>query len=612
MAQRIESLQFYDECPDELAPRQDRESSDLKDAVIAGIIKKSFLKPLEGNDKNVTRLGHQNEPKYIKQYYQDSQQGLVPDVRLLDVYACGLVMKLGKPYVRSSADAIAIGEKTWEEMSSEETDLKSHPVECKCRSELGYDRSLETAKRIARQIAAANGLASQGRFAMGDSVYCAINSSDRQMAKFIPDKSERIQILHHAYTYGTNQTTFLVGDPQGKIIYGVVVTFEESLIRSYGEVLDHLYQNGLKTFYEDQIEDLPLSYIESVLLGDEKLKKKYTIDDFMFSMLIWRGMNPISSNPSVPKYPIPPCDMLVPLDCSSKGGSDTVTRFAWNCMIIVPIRTPQTVVVARFLALYSVLFHRLIQNVTMTKEPDVETDTIKHICDRNNKRWAFHKTLNALSEQRLLEKSKSRLVNGAEQNRDTEEYTQRPAARFTQHNQHVRYEVDHSIMGSVDVTGATPICRGATKNPWNQGIEFENYKRRCVECVVGTPIRLEHQLADGSFEVDGKNCDLCGTRGVTWMCKDCKRVLCFDENRTKLLRDMLRTDDSDRLCGMAPEFKVIRRGDAPAFHTQMGELKGKMAYMRRSCFHYCHLKFFKGKDNRGSQDNRGRFTHPIP
>eukprot|EP00956_Cyclotella_meneghiniana_P041439 scaffold227404_cov74-Cyclotella_meneghiniana.AAC.1 len=113
----------------------------------------------------------------------------------------------------------------------------------------------------------------------------------------------------------------------------------------------------------------------------------------------------------------------------------------------------------------------------------------------------------------------------------------------------------HSTINMCDVTGATPICRGATKNPWNQGIEFENYKRRCVECVVGTPIRLEHQLADGSFEVDGKNCDLCGTRGVTWMCKDCKRVLCFDENRTKLLRDMLRTDDSDRLCGMAPEFK---------------------------------------------------------
>ena len=174
MAQRIESLQFYDECPDELAPRQDRESSDLKDAVIAGIIKKSFLKPLEGNDKNATRLGHQNEPKYIKQFYQDSQQGLVPNVRLLDVYACGLAMKLGKPYVRSSADAIAIGEKTWEEMSSEETDMKSHPVECKCRSELGYDGSLETAKRIARQIAAANGLASQGRFAMGDSVYCLL------------------------------------------------------------------------------------------------------------------------------------------------------------------------------------------------------------------------------------------------------------------------------------------------------------------------------------------------------------------------------------------------------------------------------------------------------
>lgn len=609
MTQRIESLQFYDGIPDESAPQQSRESSDLTDAVIAGIIKKSFLKPLEGNDKAATRLGHQNEPNYIKQFYQDSCAGLVLGVQAIDVLAAGLAMKEGKPFVRCSADAIVIEQKEFDEIDlnrMDEDDLKSHPVECKCRSELGYDGSLNKANIIAKQIAEAQGIQAKYRQSLGHAMYCSITSSDRQMAKLIPDKSERIQILHHAYTYGTNRTTFLVGNPQGKIIYGVVVNFEESLLRSYGEVLDHLYQNGLKTFYEDQIDDLPLDYIESVLLGDEKLKKKYTIDDFIFSLLIWRDINPISSNSSPPKYPIPPCDMLVPLDCSlwnsSKGGSDTVTRFAWNCKIIVPIRTPQTIVVARFLALYSVLFHRLIQVVTMSKKPDVETDTIKHIRDRNNKHWPFHKSLSELSD-RLLGMSQRALNGTAAQNSNNgvTEYTRESAVRFSRSNQNVRYEIDHSIMGPVDVTGATPISRGASKNPRRPGPEFESYKRRCIECVVGTPMRLSRQKSNGTFKFDGKTCDLCGSRGVPWMCRDCKRVLCFDEDRTAVLREKLKTTAADRLCEMAPEFVGMERGNAPAFHTQVGELKGKMAYTRRSCFHYCHPMFFNGNDKQDSQ-----------
>ena len=109
--------------------------------------------------------------------------------------------------------------------------------------------------------------------------------------------------------YDTNQTTFLVDDPEGKILYGLVVTFDQSLLESYGKVLEYLYQNGLKTFYEDKIEDLPLNYMESILLGDERLKKKYNLDNFMTSLLIWKKINPIDSNLSASKYPIPPCNM---------------------------------------------------------------------------------------------------------------------------------------------------------------------------------------------------------------------------------------------------------------------------------------------------------------
>ena len=48
--------------------------------------------------------------------------------------------------------------------------------------------------------------------------------------KLIPNKSERIQILHHAHAYGCKQTTLLVGGPEGHLLYGLIVTFEDELL----------------------------------------------------------------------------------------------------------------------------------------------------------------------------------------------------------------------------------------------------------------------------------------------------------------------------------------------------------------------------------------------
>ena len=64
---------------------------------------------------------------------------------------------------------------------------------------------------------------------------------------------------------------------------------------------------------------------------------------------------------SVMLFPIPACNMLLPYEYalwnSSKGGSDTVTRFTWNCLSVLPIKMPQTVIVARFLLIFAVLMH---------------------------------------------------------------------------------------------------------------------------------------------------------------------------------------------------------------------------------------------------------------
>ena len=100
-------------------------------------------------------------------------------------------------------------------------------------------------------------------------------------------------------------------DPNGRVLFGLIVTFKNELLKSYGEALDFLYQNGLNVFYGEKISDVdvPLDLIESVLLSSTTLKKKYTIDDFMTSFLIWRELLPGSK--SRPVFPIPPCCGIV-------------------------------------------------------------------------------------------------------------------------------------------------------------------------------------------------------------------------------------------------------------------------------------------------------------
>lgn len=119
----------------------------------------------------------------------------------------------------------------------------------------------------------------------------------------------------------------------------------------------------LNRFYQDDISNLLLDFIESVLNDDEKLKKKYQLNDFMTSLLLWRALLPTNDNANQIVFPIPPIDRLIPLEHStwnsSKGGSGTVTRYTYNCQSIVTVRTPQTVVVTRFLLLFAVVMHRV-------------------------------------------------------------------------------------------------------------------------------------------------------------------------------------------------------------------------------------------------------------
>lgn len=620
---RCLALHYLDQNPSE-SRTSTSENSDVRDAVIAGILAKSFLRPLDGKDRNATRLGHQNEVPYLKQFFQDSMDGNVPGLKLCDVRQCGLAMQKQRPYVRDSADAIA-----FEECEGEGDyfdTIRSHPVELKCRSGSGNDGSLTEAYRIQARVGQLIGLDGQRRARLKQSVYYQISSSQRDLlAELMPKKSERIQIIHHAFTYGANKTSFLVGGPHRNVLYGLIVTFEDDLLENYGKVLDYLYENGLKTFYEDAVENLPIDFMESVLLSNENLKKKYDINDAMTSFLIWRALLPTSINKSPPKYPIPPCNKLLPLDYaqwnSSKGGSDTCTRFTYNCQVILPNKKPQSYVISRLLQLEAVLFHRVSQAVTGTKKPDIYEDTIRSVRDRNNKRMSFHNSCDWLKARLLKEAHPSKKPSeSASTSSNGEHYKVERAARYTNANKNSRYETNHAVLGKVGTTGVTPLGRGGKKHVKNPSMKHQEYDKRCAECE-GKPARLvvkdsgKRKGASSNSEDNDKAkrpktftysrhvCDLCGKNGIAWYCLGCKQTLCFDQDRTDHFRKMLR-DEAKRkeLSEKFPYFAELPRNDAPAHRLEIGELKGKTVYTNLSCFHYVHPDFLLRETQKGKED----------
>ena len=267
------------------------------------------------------------------------------------------------------------------------------------------------------------------------------------MKELLPNSHERIQLLHHAFCYDKKKATLLVGKSDGRLLYGLVVQFEDELLESYGRILDHLYKNGLKQFYEDDTSKLPTKLIENIILGDDKLKQKFQLDDFFTSFLTFQALIPSKSKAN---FPIPPCEKGIPFEHSlwngSKGGSDTVTRFTYNCQVVLPIRTPQTVVSARLLMLYMVLYHRGCQAVTMRKQPDADIDTLKTIRDRNNKRIAFHSTLQYLCSLLLQNATSARTSSAGEvQEEDANKPLVEPAPRATRSNRAWRHETDDRI-----------------------------------------------------------------------------------------------------------------------------------------------------------------------
>ena len=124
------------------------------------------------------------------------------------------------------------------------------------------------------------------------------------------EQRESFQLLHGAFVSGTSRGILLVGSNK-ELMYGIDVSFEEELLDDYEIVMNYMYDNYFKPFYECSVEELQQSEmgksIEKVIGYVDQL------DDHSFwtNYKIWRALN-TDVNPSNITFPLPPSARLIP------------------------------------------------------------------------------------------------------------------------------------------------------------------------------------------------------------------------------------------------------------------------------------------------------------
>ena len=76
-----------------------------------------------------------------------------------------------------------------------------------------------------------------------------ISADDEHMLGLVPECHDLFQVLHHAYTSGTDSCFYLISS-QSVLIYIMHIQFQSDLLESYGAVLDWLYSKTLQQFYD--------------------------------------------------------------------------------------------------------------------------------------------------------------------------------------------------------------------------------------------------------------------------------------------------------------------------------------------------------------------------
>ena len=405
-------------------------------------------------------------------------------------------------------------------------------------------------------------------------------------------KGECIQLLHHAFVYGATSGLFIIGN-RNKVIYAIEVIFSPTLLLAYEEVVDYLFENYFKTFYDTSLENFPKEKIEEALaIRNEKKKKKNVIDmhSFWTNFLLWRALN-VNISDDI-KFPLPPSSRIIPIQHSwwnaTKGPSDTTTKLLDNCEEQLGVRNPQTIATARLLAIGGVVFHRCHQ--ILTAKDCSHYQSITAFRRAANKRAPFWKSLVLLCEFLGNEKD---ILNPKPPQPPERNVTPQASRRRTRNG--TKTQVVNWIANGE--TGCTPKKgRSLKRKSANKNILAHNLREK--QCVGVTLVRRVN---------DRGICKMCRMK-TSYYCTGCKSWFCFV------------TEDFGNKINKMEENQTISEGTTPAHVLTMASKKKdgttcKPIKVHNSCYHVGHAsqfgEFFR-KKNDSNVETTGAENVPPP
>ena len=474
------------------------EPSTFEQDVMDAVVGNSVLTKMSDDANESCTKGHEMEPVFAAELMKRAKAGEFPYGSLEEISTVGTVQKTGERHVKTSVDRL-LGVKTGD---GEEFQRELHLLELKARVKpTTIQKEQDRIEKLRRK-----GLLDPND---DNAIFLEISSDHRHSHLGIASPSERLQALHHAYTYSKTSCIHAVGNTKD-ILTVCKMNFSATLLASYKRTIKFIYDSGLNVFYRDEgDEDIEASDIEMARIKKavEKHKKTY-IDYYRFKQAyqLWRELTDCET-----KLPLPPLKNLLALALSwwniNKMSGDMITQMLWQMMYYSPVSNPQAVLVKRLAhQLPTYMCHRLFQLFNTTRDPSTFR-SIYQYRDHTRKKQSLWKSTRQID---------SILISMA--NAYNPEPPLPPAAAASAN---LAVTGTYTMHGAFQSTGGSPIRRRKQWYTNSNNVNLQAFQRRhsCLGCSVGI-------ACDGSGRaLASRDCAQCGGSGATWWCSQCRVFL---------------------------------------------------------------------------------------
>jgi len=482
-----------------LKDAEPQEEASFEQDMMDTIVGSGVLTQLSGDAAENCTKGQEMEPVFAAEIMKKAKAGEFGfGGKLEEVVTVGTVQKTDERYVKTSVDRLIGVNMGDDENPQREILLLELKSRLKPATEQPEQDRIEKLRR--------KGLLDEDD---ESKIYHEMSSDHLHSHLGIAIPHERLQVLHHAYTFSKTSCIHAVGNSKS-VLSICKMDFPETLLASYKRTVKFIHDSGLNIFYRDG-EDDEIQANEEEMKRIEKAVEKHkdTYKDmyrFKYNVNLWKDLT------AGPKLPLPPLLYLIPVALAwwniNKPIGDMITQMLWDMMYYTPVSNPQAVLVKRLAhQLPTYMCHRLFQLFNTSRDLS-SFHSILQYRDTTRKDLSFFNSTVAVD---------ALLVSMAKRYNPAQELPPPPAG--------APLVVNQAVAGTFSMAGAFPVTNNTPLR--NRKAWYEDPSNACHyvfqrrhSCIGGC---VHIACNENRVQVNGadKTCAECGRTGATWWCPQC-------------------------------------------------------------------------------------------